>query len=137
MEPVVLSNIAEQSWQTTMTESAELCTGTDKLIHADGSSLQQLFENLYRNAVEHGGREVTVRVGEMENGFYVADTGVGIPESDTEVVFDAGYSTGDDGTGFGLRIVEAIADAHGWNTTLTESKQGGAQFEFSNVSTVE
>lgn len=137
MEPVVLSNIAEQSWQTTMTESAELCTGTDKVIHADGSSLQQLFENLYRNAVEHGGREVTVRVGEMENGFYVADTGVGIPESDTEVVFDAGYSTGDDGTGFGLRIVEAIADAHGWNTTLTESKQGGVRFEFSNVSTVE
>ena len=137
MEPVVLSEIAEQSWQTTMTESAELCTETGQVIHADGSSLQQLFENLYRNAVEHGGREVTVRVGEMENGFYVADTGVGIPESDTEVVFDAGYSTGDDGTGFGLRIVEAIADAHGWNTTLTESKQGGAQFEFSNVSTVD
>jgi len=137
MSPVVLADIAEQSWQTTITESAALSAETGQVIHADGSSLQQLFENLYRNAVEHGGSEITVHVGEMKNGFYVADTGVGIPESELEMVFDAGYSTADGGTGFGLRIVKAIADAHGWNITVTESEQDGARFEFSNVSTVE
>lgn len=43
-------------------------------------------------------------------------------------MFDAGYSTEDEGTGIGLSIVKQIADAHGWNITLTESEAGGAGF---------
>ena len=71
----------------------------------------------------------------MNEGFYVADTGPGIPPSDREDVFEAGYSTSEDGTGFGLRIVGQIADAHGWEITVTESEngEGGARFEFTGV----
>ncbi len=93
----------------------------------------QLLENLYCNAVEHSDDEVTVSVDLMPGGFAVADTGPGIPESDREEVFEAGYSTEKDGTGFGLRIVKEIANAHGWEVTVTESEQGGARFEFSGV----
>jgi hypothetical protein len=81
-----------------------------------------------RNAVEHGptrnrtgsddttedGRKgVTVTVGELEdrNGFRVADDA--IPEKEREEVFGAGHSTSEDGTGFGLSIVEEIVTAHG------------------------
>jgi signal transduction histidine kinase len=106
-------------------------------IRADGSSLQQLFENLYRNAVEYGGDDVIVRVGEMNDGFFVADTGPGIPESERENIFEAGYSTTDNGTGFGLRIVNEIADAHGWEVAITESEEGGARFEITGVEKVE
>ncbi|MBB6645525.1 hybrid sensor histidine kinase/response regulator [Halobellus ruber] len=132
-DSVVLSHVAERSWRTVMTGSAELNTESGLTIRADSSSLQRLFENLFRNAVEHGGNDVAVLVGEVDDGFFVADTGPGIPESDREDIFEAGYSTTEDGTGFGLRIVKEIADAHGWEITVTESQQGGARFEIKGV----
>lgn len=136
-EPVDLAEVAENSWQTTETQRATLETSRLHSIEADRSRLQQLFENLYRNAVEHGGEEITVQVGRMSDGFYVADTGSGIPETEREQIFESGYSTNADGTGFGLRIVEQIADAHGWEITVTESEQGGARFELTGVERVE
>jgi signal transduction histidine kinase len=69
----------------------------------------------------------------MDDGFYVADTGPGIPESDREKVFEAGYSTADEETGFGLRIVKQVCVAHGWEITTTESELGGARFEITDV----
>jgi signal transduction histidine kinase len=133
IESIGLANVAKNSWQTVKTRQATLDVDTSQVVEADRSRLQQLFENLYRNAVEHGGDDVTVSVGVIDDGFYVADTGPGIPESDREEVFEAGYSTNEDGTGFGLRIVEQIADAHGWEIIVTESKGGGARFEITGV----
>ncbi|ESS06265.1 MAG: PAS sensor histidine kinase [uncultured archaeon A07HB70] len=131
--PVVLADVAEQSWRTAETPGATLDVDATQTIRADRSRLQQLFENLYRNAAEHSSGEVTVSVGATDGGFYVADTGPGIPESDREEVFEAGHSTVEEGTGFGLRIVEQIADAHGWAVGVTESERGGARFEFTGV----
>ncbi|MDB2294549.1 ATP-binding protein, partial [Halorubrum ezzemoulense] len=108
-----------------------------QVVQADQSRLQQLFENLYRNAVEHNDENVTVSVGTVENGFYVADTGTGIPGSDREEIFEAGYSTNEEGTGFGLRIVEQIASTYEWEITVTESEQGGTRVEFTGLELVE
>ena len=85
------------------------------------------------DAVVHAGEDVTVTVGDVEGGFYVADDGRGIPESDRETVFETGYTTSDDGTGFGLEIVEAVATAHGWDVRVTDAAGGGARFEFTGV----
>ncbi|WP_255767548.1 ATP-binding protein [Haladaptatus halobius] len=52
-----------------------------------------MLENLFRNAVEHGGEEVTVRVGDLPTGFYVEDDGTGISETARKSVFDVGYTT--------------------------------------------
>lgn len=135
-EPVDLREVAKKSWQTTETARATLKIGGSGVIEGDRDRIQQLLENLYRNAVEHGGDDVTVHVGEIGGGFYVADTGLGISKSDRKEVFDAGYSTSEDGTGFGLRIVEQIVTAHGWDITVTESEQGGARFEITGVKKV-
>jgi PAS domain S-box-containing protein len=133
VEPVAVADVAKSSWQTVETERATREIDVSQDIHADESRFQQLFENLYRNSIEHGGDDVTVSVGAMDDGFYVADTGPGINLSDREAVFEAGYSTNDGGTGFGLRIVAQIADAHGWEITVTDSEQGGARFEITGV----
>jgi signal transduction histidine kinase len=74
-----------------------------------------------------------VTVGDLDGGFYVEDDGPGVPEDDRESVFTAGYSTADDGTGFGLSIVKQVTDAHGWSIALTESGAGGARFEITGV----
>ncbi|WP_336328211.1 GAF domain-containing sensor histidine kinase [Halovenus sp. HT40] len=130
--PVSLATVATEAWDLVATRQATLEVVTDDTIRADRDRLKQLFVNLFRNSVEHAGDTVTVTVGQREpSGFYVADDGVGIPDDQRERLFEHGYSTTDEGTGLGLRIVEQIAGAHGWTVRLTESQAGGARFEFS------
>jgi signal transduction histidine kinase len=102
-------------------------------IEADADRLQQLFENLFRNSIEHGGEDVVVTIGWLSNGFYVEDNGPGIPDTERQSVFTAGYSTSENGTGFGLAIVKQIAEAHGWSVTVTTGPTGGARFEFTEI----
>ncbi|CAP15047.1 receiver/sensor box histidine kinase (plasmid) [Halobacterium salinarum R1] len=132
-EPVELADLVEACWQTVETASAGLVVETETTIQADPSRLQQLFENLLRNAVEHGGEDVTITIGDLPDGFYVEDDGQGIPEDERGNVLDAGYSTAADGTGLGLSIVREVAEAHGWEIEVTESSDGGARFEIIGV----
>ncbi|MCU4972791.1 PAS domain S-box protein [Halobacteria archaeon AArc-m2/3/4] len=146
-EPVALEELAADCWQHVETPRAtlEIEAETDRTILADRSRLQQLVENLFRNAVEHGGDDVTVTVGSLEDdaGFYVEDDGVGIPPTDREVVFETGHSSSSSssgtgaGTGFGLRIVEQVVDAHDWAISVTDGAEGGARFEITGVEMVE
>jgi signal transduction histidine kinase len=89
------------------------------------------------DSVEHGGNDVTVTLGDLDDGFYVEDNGEGIDEEDRSRAFETGYSTSDAGTGFGLWIVAEIADAHDWTVTIDESSEGGARFEITGVDIVE
>ena len=133
--PVYLPRQVEECWKTVETGGAELRTDGVSGVHvvADEDRLRQLLENLVRNAVEHGGDDVTVRVGTTESGFYLEDDGPGIPEDDREGVFEAGYTTSSEGTGFGLNIVERIVDAHGWRIATTDGTDGGARLEITGV----
>jgi len=125
-ERVSLGAVARDAWGMVETVEAALEIETDTGLQADPDRLQRLFENLFRNAVEHGGPDVTVTVGPLEDaaGFYVADDGQGIPEEDREKVFESGYSTAQGGTGFGLSIVEQIVAAHGWDVGLADVETG-------------
>jgi PAS domain S-box-containing protein len=131
--PVDLADVFESGWRNVETGDAVVNVSVERTIQADRSRLGQLLENLIRNAVEHGSEDATVTIGELDDGFYVEDDGLGIPEDDRETVFDAGYSTAERGTGFGLSIVEQVADAHGWDIRVAEGTDGGARFEFTGV----
>ncbi|MFB6146350.1 MAG: nitrogen regulation protein NR(II) [Halobacteriaceae archaeon] len=131
--PVDLGDLVRACWQNVETGRATLVAETDATIEADESRLRRVFENLIRNAVDHAGPDVTVRVGDLDGGFYVADDGPGVPPDERDAVFESGYSTSAEGTGFGLPIVEEIAEAHGWTIDLTESDAGGARFEVTGV----
>ena len=138
--PVRVAAAAEHAWRNVDTGDATLRTAGDLTVLADDSQLRTLFENLFRNAVEHGpgdGRgtaDLTVEVGPLEGrgGFYVADDGVGIPPAERRAVFDRGRS-GDGGTGLGLAIIEGVADVHGWGVRAVERAGGGARFEVFDV----
>jgi len=149
-ETLALGPTTESCWQNVETEDATLLTETERTVRANPSRLKELLENLIRNAVEHGSTDrrsetadtehndgVRVTVGDTQDGFFVADDGDGIPREERERVFEAGYSSSEDGTGFGLNIVREIADAHGWNVRVTESETGGARFEFRDVTVVD
>jgi signal transduction histidine kinase len=130
-ESIELAEMTNDCWEFVPTEDATLEVDGDVVITGDWSRVQQLFENLFRNAVEHGGGDVTVRVGVLENdsGIYVEDDGNGIPEEKRDQIFSDGYSTAGKGSGFGLTIVQQIVDAHDWNIRVTDSSTGGARFE--------
>ena len=133
-EPVALAAVAGEAWDDVRVQGAELVVETDRTVRANSVHLRHLFENLFKNSVEHGDEGVTIRVGDLETGFYVEDDGPGIPEDRRERVFDAGYTTG--GIGFGLAFVSRIVETYDWDCTVTEADGGGARFEFTNVETV-
>ncbi|WP_178915097.1 histidine kinase N-terminal 7TM domain-containing protein [Natronomonas gomsonensis] len=134
-EPVPVAEVAERAWANVETDDATLQAVDDGWILADETRLTNLLEKLFRNCVEHAPGDddsVTVRIGMLSDGFFVADDGIGIPTDARADVFDYGYST-HGGTGLGLPVVRSIAVAHGWEVSVTDSDTGGARFEFRSV----
>ena len=129
--PISLTDLVGKCWATVDTEDASIKITDEVTFQGDSDRLQHVFENLFRNAVEHGGPAVTVRVGANgERGIYVEDGGPGIPADKRETVFEPGHSSMRAGTGFGLTIVKRVVEAHGWDLFVTDSAGGGARFEF-------
>ena len=149
-ESVLLADVVADSWETVDTRSASLEIETDREVLADPDRLRNLFENLVRNSVEHGhsgdkdddragggddraGDGITIRVGDLDDGFYVADDGPGIPADIRDNLFEPGQSGVEGNTGFGLAIVQEIANAHGWTVEAVDSADGGARFEICGI----
>jgi signal transduction histidine kinase len=199
-EPVHVGAIADQAAGAVRLEGAIVEIDADLTVEAAPGRLRTLFENLFRNSVEHGftgrgsgiedsgGRSSTdggtvpgddgnrglasgrtapdegaqrerdaadgrpradedggiapedpvrcepgvrIRVGLLprDAGFYVADDGPGIPETDRERVFERSYTTSSHGTGLGLTIVRETVEAHGWTVRVVDAVGGGARFE--------
>ena len=133
-EPVALSDVVASSWDTVDTDEATLDIETERTVLADPDRLQNLFENLIRNAIEHAGDDVEIRVGDLDDGFYVTDDGPGIPPNVRDSLFEPGQSGADGNTGFGLAIVHEIVTAHGWTIAAVDGEADGARFEIRGVS---
>jgi PAS domain S-box-containing protein len=137
--PVDVGDAAREAWRSVETSGASLTVARNTTILADDSRLSNLFENLFRNAVEHAvpddgdPADLDVRVESIPDGFAVEDNGVGIPPEKRAEVVDSGYTTVSGNTGYGLAIVHDIAAAHGWELELGESSSGGARFEICGV----
>jgi signal transduction histidine kinase len=128
-ETAEVGELVEAAWETVQSGDASLTLDGDGVIECEPSLVRSLLENLVRNAVEHNDPPPTVRVGMLDDGgFYVADDGQGIPEANRGTVLEHGVS-GKGTPGLGLSIVRDIVDAHGWELTVTESRDGGARFE--------
>ncbi|SNR42862.1 PAS domain-containing protein [Halorubrum vacuolatum] len=61
---------------------------------------------------------VRVVVASTTDGFVVADDGPGIDPDNVKKVFEPGFTTNEEGTGYGLDIVREICEAHGWSVTV-------------------
>jgi len=149
----LLRNSVEHSSTGSRTESGDSVehssTGSrpaadDSVEHSSTDNRPPADDSAEHGSTDHGGGTaddrpagagagVTVTVGDCADGFYVADDGPGIPDAERERVFESGYSTTTDGTGFGLRIIRGIADAHGWEIDVTEGDEGGVRFEITGV----
>jgi len=122
-----LAALAKAGWAHVDTAEATLTVDGDREIIGDRDQLLQLFENVFRNAVEHGGSAVTIRVDATPDGFTISDNGPGVPAEKRETVFEHGVTSSESGTGLGLAIVQHVVESHGWEVELTDSQSGGAK----------
>ena len=135
-EPVALADVAAEAWDSVGAPDASVDYDVDgERVEADRGRLLELLENLFRNAVDHGGDTVTITVSTLPDGFAVEDDGPGIPDGAADNVFERGFTSTEDGTGFGLAIVREIAEAHDWTVAAVSADEArGARFEVTGAS---
>ena len=137
-----LADIARDAWRNADVGDCEFETSIPETVEidADRDRLLHVFENLYRNAADHNDATVTVRVGllnehdsatdgSQQMGFFIEDSGHGIPIKQQAHIFNEGYTTSSMGSGYGLSIVRDIVEAHGGDIRVTNGPEGGARFE--------
>jgi signal transduction histidine kinase len=112
-------------------------------IRGDNVQLQQVVINLVMNGIQamDAGPAGMRRLGieavpgtEEDAGFIVVsikDSGRGIAASDLDRLFDAFFTTREQGMGMGLSICRSIVEAHGGHIRATNGTGGGAVFTFS------
>ncbi len=138
--------LVDELWYLVTDNTAELRLVDSFTIHADWSRLIELFENLIKNMIANNDQNITIRIGELNevftttrapttgaSGFYVECDGRSVPDVDPDKVFQPADVTRLDETGFKLSIVKQIAEAHGWDVTLTEGIDDGVRFEFTDL----
>ena len=91
-------------------------------VYASKDMLKELLENLAQNAIRYNkpGGEVVITIGTEDDRpvLTVRDTGIGIPLSEQERVFERFYTVDKSrskalgGTGLGLAIVRHIVELH-------------------------
>jgi PAS domain S-box-containing protein len=158
-ETLNLAVVATEAWQHVETSGASLTIESSTTVRADRTRLMTVFENLYRNSVEHGstGPDSQASQDAVEHGSTSPDSQarqdavdhagpavtvrVGATEQgfyveddgpgvpDDQALFEPGVSTSANGMGLGLAIVETVVDAHGWSIRATEGTASGARFE--------
>ena len=109
-------------------------------VRGDGAQLGEVLQNLLDNALQYTPEGGQIDISASSNGdgitFTVADTGIGIPESDLERIFerfyrvDAARSREAGGTGLGLAIARHIVDAHGGRIWVESAVGQGSRFHF-------
>jgi two-component system phosphate regulon sensor histidine kinase PhoR len=110
-------------------------------VRGDAALLRDVLQNLLDNAIQYtparGHIAVTAVAGPREAVVAVADTGIGIPLSDSERIFerfyrvDAARSREAGGTGLGLSIAKHIVEAHGGKLWVESTVGQGSKFSFS------
>jgi signal transduction histidine kinase len=106
-------------------------------IVADRQRLTQAVMNLTENASQYTTQTDTIAIGTLINRhhlrLWVRDTGVGIAESDRQRIFErfaraSNSRRRSEGSGLGLSIVQAIAQAHGGRVDLVSQLGVGSTF---------
>ena len=131
--PTRVQSVAERAWEAVESRDAELVVEGRVGIEADGPRLQQVFENLYRNSIEHGGPELTITVECTDSRIVIADDGYGFQDEPPELSAETRESE----SGLGLAIVAKIVAAHGWQITAMDDDSGGSRFEISGFELAE
>jgi len=109
-------------------------------VQGDTERLRQVLANLLSNAIKYSPRGGLIRTGGWADDdwiyVYVADEGIGIPQSEQEHIFERFYrvesplSRRTEGTGLGLYLCKEVIEAHGGKIWVQSEPGKGAKFIF-------
>jgi len=140
--------VAEESWKIIDAQSADLVVENNFELYADEQQFKTILENLFKNSIEHGNNDVTIRVRKQtpittttrtnpseKFSFVVEDDGGGIPEDVEGSLFEKRKTTKqkESISGFGLTIVKSAVESHGWDIEVDHTYTDGARFVISGV----
>ena len=138
MEPVDISELTADVYR----KAKVLCkrdwrleSTANLIVRADEQRLTQAMMQLAQNACEHAVDDGEIRIGsQVEAGMvrlWVHDSGSGVPASESQRIFERFVKGSEQsgGSGLGLSIVAAIAEAHGGHARLRPSDGKGSRFE--------
>jgi PAS domain S-box-containing protein len=142
--PVDLAGVARDCLEAARPRADEkeiqlgLVAGPLRAFQGDRVRLAQLLDNLVSNAVKFTPRGGRVEVGVAERDgdavVTVADTGIGIPPAEQERLFERFFRAESatrlaiPGSGLGLTISKAIAEAHGGSISVASEEGRGTTF---------
>ena len=97
-------------------------------VHADKNQLEQVVLNIVQNAMEAIGTRGRLSLRLADGELSVRDTGPGIAQEAAGKLFTPFYSTKKDGQGVGLMLSREILSQHGFDFSLNNVVDGGAEF---------
>ncbi len=102
---------------------------SDPILNIDSRKIRQVFLHLIRNAIEAmpEGGTLNVTTREEQDVFIVtiSDSGIGVSNSDLNLVTNPFFTTKTYGTGLGLTLVEQTMELHDGNFALQQNEIGG------------
>jgi signal transduction histidine kinase len=120
---------AQRQWKLGRLDAATVTADAERL----GLAVDALLENAVRYTFEGDVIELSVIAGRREARVVVSDAGSGIAAGDLPAVFDrfrtGSKADGTRGTGLGLALVRAIADAHGGSVAVSSALGEGSVFQ--------
>ena len=110
----------------------------DLVLHADEEKIKQILLNLLTNSISytpaHGSVSLSIKDGEKNVCFEIADTGIGMSKEVLPRIFERFYRVDKDrsrdtgGTGLGLAIVKHIVEVHGGEIEVESEIEKGTKF---------
>ena len=110
------------------------------MVKADHSALEQVLNNLLENSIKYSNTnsEVEIKIRKRDNFYKVSilDTGSGIEEHESTLIFSRFYRTAKaraeskDGSGLGLAIVKHLVNQLGGEVGVMKRKNRGSRFWF-------
>jgi len=126
---VNLAYVVNEVWSFIATGDAQLALHVpdETLIHASMGGIRPIVEHLLRHAADSG-EDVTVSVGALQEGFYVAHDAP-TSSADCGRATESGFVTPNDGRGSGLAFVSEVVERNNWSLTATARDESGTRIE--------
>ncbi len=143
--PLTVASIIEPCIETTRANALQKgltleiqSTPNLPMLQGDVQSLQGVLQELLDNAIRYSSPGGSIRINttlkESEVEISVSDTGIGIPKTDQERIFERFYRTDparsreSGGTGLGLSIAKHLIEAHGGYIKVESEVGKGSNF---------
>lgn len=138
LSKIELAKLLTQCWHNVNPTGATLENDVELTIRGDLGRIEQLVETLFADCAAVSTEQLRITVGNLEyrDGFYITHNGPEIPAVNGDDAVQSAHIGSKERPDCDLKVVQRIAQAHGWRFQLDSPEEASVKFEFSNVDVV-